>query len=111
MLSEFPELERWEDNVRAIGHGTSSSMSADEAITRAHSLNPSSETSVAANDPQGLKMGDTVTVSPDLDGGEQPVQGEVRYADANTIGIERTSPDVGAVCVHFPRVGYRITRK
>jgi glutathione S-transferase len=111
MLSEFPELERWEENVRAIGHGTSSSMGADEAITRAHSLNPSSETGVAANDPQGLKLGETVTVSPDLDGGEQPVQGEVRYADANTIGIERTSPDVGAVCVHFPRVGYRITRK
>jgi glutathione S-transferase len=111
MLSEFPELERWEDNVRAIGHGTSSSMSADEAITRAHSLKPCSETGVAANDPQGLMKGKTVTVSPDLDGGEQPVQGKVRYADAHTIGIERTSPDVGTVCVHFPRIGYRITLK
>lgn len=57
---------------------------------------------VAPNDPQGLKVGMSVTISPDVDGGEQPVDGKVRYADAETIGIERTADEVGAVCVHFP---------
>jgi glutathione S-transferase len=111
MLSEFPELVRWEDNVRAIGHGTSTSMDAKDAITRAKEMQPASEVKVAQNDPQGLALGSLVTVSPDVDGGEQPVDGNVRYADADTIGIERSSEDVGTVCVHFPRAGYRVTLK
>jgi len=111
MLSEFPELVRWEDNVRAIGHGTSTSMDAEDAITRAKEMQPASEIKVAENDPQGLALGSLVTISPDVDGGEQPVDGNVRYADADTIGIERSSEDVGTVCVHFPRAGYRVTLK
>ncbi len=108
MLSEFPELERWEDNVRAIGHGTSSAMTAADALTRAQSLEPNSEKGVAPNDPQGLQIGHFVSISPDLDGGEQPVEGKVRYADADTIGIERNSDEAGTVCVYFPRAGYRV---
>ncbi|MEO9685478.1 MAG: glutathione S-transferase family protein [Tateyamaria sp.] len=109
MLSEFPDLVRWEDNVRAIGHGTSNAMDAQEAIARAKLLEPASPTGVAAHDPQDLHVGTMVTVSPDLDGGEQPVDGKVRFADADTIGIERTTDDVGTVCVHFPRAGYRVS--
>ncbi|MDC0115968.1 glutathione S-transferase family protein [Octadecabacter sp.] len=109
MLSEFPDLVRWEDNVRAIGHGTSRAMSADDAIKRAKSMEPASESGVAAHDPQDLHVGTLVTINPDLDGGEQPVEGKVRFADSNTIGIERTTDDVGTVCVHFPRAGYRVT--
>ncbi len=109
MLSEFPDLVRWEDNVRAIGHGTSTKMSAEDAIVRAKSLEPASFSGVAANDPQDLRVGASVSVNPDLDGGEQPVEGKVRYADIDTIAIERTTDDVGTVCVHFPRAGYRVT--
>jgi glutathione S-transferase len=109
MLSEFPDLVRWEENVRAIGHGTSNAMSSEDAISRAKSMEPASDTGVAPNDPQDLHIGTLVTVSPDLDGGEQPVDGKVRYADADTIGIERTTDEVGNVCVHFPRAGYRVT--
>ena len=109
MLSEFSALERWEDNVRAIGHATWSGMSAQDAIARAKSLEPTSDIGVAPNDPQDLQVGTLVTVSPDLDGGEQPVAGKVRHADAHTIAIERSSEEVGTVCVHFPRAGYRVT--
>ncbi len=108
MLSEFPDLVRWEDNVRAIGHGTPTAMSPEEAIARARALEPATPTGVTENDPQGLSVGMSVTVSPDVDGGEQPVEGAVRYADAETIGIDRTTDDVGTVCVHFPRAGYRV---
>lgn len=109
MLSEFPDLVRWEDNVRAIGHGTSNVMSAEDAIARAKTIEPVSDIGVAPNDPQDLEVGTLVTVSPDLDGGEQPVEGKVRYADADTIAIVRTTDNVGTVCVHFPRAGYRVT--
>ena len=107
-LSEFTNLVRWEDNVRAIGHGSSSQMDAQEAIARAKNLDPIAPTGVASHEPQGLEVGQQVTVSPDVNGGEQPVEGSIRFADAETVVIERSAEDVGTVCVHFPRSGYRI---
>jgi glutathione S-transferase len=109
MLSEFPDLERWENNVRAVGHGTSSTLSGEEAIAIALSHQSASETGIAAHDPQGLEIGKTVTVCPDVDGGEQPVTGTLRQADAEVVAIERSSKEVGTVCVHFPRAGYKIS--
>ncbi|MEM7751317.1 MAG: glutathione S-transferase family protein [Pseudomonadota bacterium] len=108
MLSEFPDLVRWEENVKNLGHGPSASMSPEDALARAKSLEPVTPSGVAANDPQGLTVGMAVTVHPDVDGGEQPVVGTVRNADAETIAVERSSEEVGTVCVHFPRAGYRI---
>ncbi|MBX2882916.1 MAG: glutathione S-transferase family protein [Granulosicoccus sp.] len=108
MLSEFPHLERWEKNVVAIGHGSSSEMTAEEAISRASSMEPATQQGVADHDPHGLKVGDSVTVQPDVNGGEQPVSGTVRMANADTIAIDYNSSEAGKVCVHFPRAGYRI---
>ena len=108
MLSEFPDLVRWEENVKKLGHGLSAGMSPEDALARAKSLDPVTQSGVTANDPQGLTVGMAVTVHPDVDGGEQPVVGTVRYADAETIAVERSSDEVGTVCVHFPRAGYRI---
>ena len=107
-LSEFTDLLRWEENVRAIGHGTPSAMIPEEALTRAKGLEPIAQTGVAAHEPQGLEVGMSVTISPDVNGGEQPVDGRIRFANAETVVIERTTADVGTVCVHFPRSGYRV---
>ncbi len=109
MLAEFPNLVNWADKVEAIGHGTSDTFDAQAAIELAFSTEPTTTSGVADHDPQGLKPGDTVTVHPDVNGGEQPVQGVVRFADAETISIDRTADEVGTVCVHFPRAGYRVT--
>jgi glutathione S-transferase len=109
MLSEFADLCRWEENVVALGHGTPAAMDGQNAIAVAKSATPTSATGVAPYDPQGLKVGDLVTVIPDVNGGEQPVVGTVRYADAETISIDRMADDVGQVSVHFPRAGYRVT--
>ncbi|QIE43508.1 glutathione S-transferase family protein (plasmid) [Rhodobacteraceae bacterium SC52] len=108
-LSEFAHLERWEKNVADIGHGTAVSMSPEDAIRAATQSEPDAAPSVDALDPQGLKPGMRVVVSPDLDGGEQPVEGAVFAADHNSITIHRQDPDVGNLCVHFPRIGYRVT--
>jgi glutathione S-transferase len=107
-LSEFEDLVRWEDNIRGIGCGTPRPMDPQEAISRAKALEPTALTGVTAHDPQGLSIGQSVTVAPDVNGGEQPVAGKIRYADAETVVIERSAEDVGTLCVHFPRSGYRI---
>jgi glutathione S-transferase len=107
-LSEFKELVRWEANIQDIGHGTSIDMDPQEAISRAKSVEPIAGFGVAPNEPLGIFVGQPVTVQPDVNGGEQPVRGTLRYADAETTVIERSAADVGTVCVHFPRSGYRI---
>ncbi len=50
-----------------------------------------------------------VSVVPDVDGGDPVVTGTVRRVDRETISILRDDPRVGEVCVHFPRVGFRVT--
>lgn len=107
-LSEFAHLTRWEANVEGIGHGSMTAMSPEDAILRAKESEPITVSAIDALDPQGLKPGMRVTVSPDLDGGEQPVEGDVVVANCDTITVLRTEPDVGNICVHFPRVGYRV---
>ena len=108
-LSEFTYMLRWEDNIREIGHGTMTEMSALEAIDRAAASEPTTQEQSDPLDPQGLKPGMRVTVSPDLDGGEQPVEGVVIGVNCDTISLGRQEADIGKICVHFPRAGYRVS--
>jgi len=108
LLSEFTHLERWEKSVSAIGHGTSMALAPEDALALALSSEPTTVSQVTNNDPQGLTVGTTVSIGPDVESGEQRVEGIVRSADADSISIERTTDEVGTVCVHFPRTGYRV---
>ncbi len=107
-LSEFAQIERWEANIAAIGHGAMTEMSAEDAVARAKAHEPIASKTADPNDPQGLTPGMKVTVSPDLDGGEQPVEGSVVSATVDTITLGRSDPEVGNIHVHFPRAGYRV---
>ncbi|MEJ8472988.1 glutathione S-transferase family protein [Roseibium algae] len=108
LLSEFPRLERWEENVTQIGHGTMTDLSAEDALERASTSSPRAIDGAVENDPEGLSKGMAVVVSPDLDGGEQPVSGTLVAASADTITIHREDHTCGDLHVHFPRAGYRI---
>ncbi len=107
-LTEFPALEAWEARVRAIGHGSVSEMSAGEALEVARAAEPVTAEQADPGDPQGLAPGMAVTVAPDLDGGEEAVAGKIQAISREEIAILREDSQVGIVCVHFPRVGYRI---
>jgi len=107
-LSEFTHLERWEKNVRDIGHGTSGVLAAEDALAIGRQSESTTVSGVADNDPQGLTVGAGVSVGPGMESGEQLVEGVVRRANADTLSIECTDDAVGTVCVHFPRTGYRV---
>jgi glutathione S-transferase len=108
-LAQFPALEAWEARVRAIGHGTVGEMSAEAALAVARAAQPETPEAADPGDPQGLTPGMKVTIGPDLDGGEEAVAGRIRAVDRETIAVLRDDPEAGRVCVHFPRVGYRVT--
>jgi glutathione S-transferase len=109
LFSEFPALEAWEQRVKAIGHGRPSEMTSTEAIEVARSKEPATPEQGDPKDPQGLKPGARVSVVADIDSGETAVAGVVRLVDRDRIAILRQDPRVGTVCVHFPRVGFRVT--
>lgn len=108
LLSEYPALEAWEQRVKAIGHGTPTPMTSAEALDVAREAAPQTPEHADPRDPQGLKIGQRVSVIPDRDSGEQPVFGVVRFVDCHRIAILREDWRVGHVCVHFPRLGYRV---
>ena len=108
LIAEFSGLEAWEQRVKAIGHGRPTEMTPAEAIEVARSNSPATPERSDPNDPQGLKPGQRVSVVPDLDSGESPVTGVVQLVDRDSIAIHRDDPRVGTVCVHFPRVGFRV---
>ena len=108
-LAEFKALEDWERRIQDIGHGTVTDLSPEAAIDIAAKSEPSAIQSVDDRDPQGLQPGMRVSVNPDVNGGEQPVSGLVRFADRETIAVSRVEDGIGELCVHFPRAGYRVT--
>ncbi|MFK7861589.1 MAG: glutathione S-transferase family protein [Granulosicoccus sp.] len=108
MVAQFPYVHRWMDSVNAIGHGTQLEMTPEAAISAATLHQPAATAGVAANEPQGLRVGQRVAVSPDVNGGEQAVEGTVRVANADTVAIDRVSDTAGDVCVHFPRAGFKV---
>ena len=109
LLSEFPNLVRWEESIESLGHGSSTTLTAEEAIEIAAATTPKTKNYVQDNDPQGLQAGMQVSVGPDVESGEQFVTGTVRYADIHRITIIRTCDQTNTeVCVHFPRTGYRV---
>ena len=109
MLSEFSRLEGWEKRVQAIGHGNVSAMTGAEALDIAEAAESQTPERTDTHDPQGLKPGMRVEVTPLGDGGDPAVVGVVRAAGAESLAIERHDSRVGTVCVHFPRVGSRVT--
>jgi hypothetical protein len=83
-------------------------MTSTEAIEVARSKEPATPEQGDPKEPQGLKPGAHVSVVPDTESGETAVAGVVRLVDRDRIAILRQDPRVGTVCVHFPRVGFRV---
>lgn len=108
LIAQFPHVQRWMNTVRELGHGTEQAMTAEAALTIASSQKTTTPAVVASNDPQGLAVGQKVSITPDVNGGEQSVEGVLRKADTYTIALDRVSDTAGDVCVHFPRIGYRV---
>jgi glutathione S-transferase len=83
-------------------------MTSAEAIESARAAEPETPEQGDEADAQGLRPGQNVSVVPDVDSGETPVHGTIRLIDRDRIALLRRDPRVGNICVHFPRVGYRV---
>ena len=108
LFSDFEFLPAWEAAVTALGEGRRTAMTPEAALAVAHASQP-------IEDPQsglctvsdGLQSGVLVDVSPD-DTQRGHMRGALLRLDATRVTIRRQHPLCGEVCVHFPRLGYRV---
>ncbi|MEO1490770.1 MAG: glutathione S-transferase [Pseudomonadota bacterium] len=108
-LDQFEQIGPWRTRMEALGSGNSQPLSAEDALTLARDTEIATPEAADPGDPQGIAPGQRISVAPDLDGGEQAVEGIARHFSRDVIALTRTDPRAGEVCVHFPRSGYRIT--
>ena len=107
LLGPFTRLGVWEGRMRAIGHGTRTSLAPEAALEIARGSRPQPPAGVDAGDPLGLAAGAAVSVAPD-DYGRVPVHGELVTLTRTEVAIRRTDARAGTVVVHVPRIGYRV---
>ena len=105
-FAQFPPLEKWEKRMRDIGHGLQEDMSDLDALEIARQATPQTVECADPGDPLQLDIGQQVGVMPAA-GGVQ-VTGRLHSLSADHFALLREDEQAGEVCVHFPRVGYRM---
>jgi glutathione S-transferase len=106
-LEPYPQVRGWLDAVAACGHGERSELASEEAIRIAREADPAPLREASFVDPNGLALGQSVTVAA-VDYGVDPVAGTLVYQDAEEVVISREDDRAGHVHVHFPRYGFRV---
>ncbi|GGE10698.1 glutathione S-transferase [Polymorphobacter glacialis] len=100
----LPNLAAWFGRVKALGHGTHSEISADEAIAVAAAAEPAA---IKGRIDAPFTAGQQVAVKTDGSGDATPT-GKLAQLDPIGIIILRSGERCGNVAVHFPRLGQMV---
>ncbi len=110
LFAEFDHLPAWHDRMKALGHGTRQEISVSDAHAIARDTAPEPVKAGAAwAEPTGLVPGDAVVVT-NMHNAPMAVSGKLTAVSASEIVLHREDSDLGALAVHFPRIGYRLQR-
>ncbi|WP_339497386.1 glutathione S-transferase family protein [Pseudomonas canadensis] len=107
LVDAYPAVAAWLDRVLGFGHGTSTQMSADQALDVSRNAAPAVLSEEVFEDLNGFKAGQQVTICA-TDYGTDPVAGELLFAGREELILRRSDERAGTVHVHFPRMGFRI---
>ena len=110
ILDAHRHLVAWTDHVSRIGHGESAAMASVDAVDVARASTPAPiAPSAEVVGAHGIGLGDRVRIAA-TDYGVDPVEGELVIDAANELAVRRTDSRAGEVVVHFPRVGFGMSR-
>ncbi len=108
MLGIDGPLPAWYARIEALGHGTPTPMSPEDAFAVARDAQPLPVSHLKPDgDAGGQRAGSQVTVTPD-DNARVPVSGTLVAAGADEVVIHRRDPQVGDLHIHFPRLGFDV---
>ena len=107
LLDPWARVKAWMARIADFGHGDARGLSAEEALEIGRAATPMAIDEAASCLPEGLALGDAVTVTP-VDYGLVPVAGTLERCTEHLCAVGRDDPRAGRVRVHFPRTGFRI---
>ena len=103
-LAPHQNIEAWMLRVQAFGHGEAQPMAPSDALEVAAAAEPEAPRPSTPYD-EDPPLGSNVRIRAD-DYARDPVEGELVLITAEEFAVRRTDALVGAVTVHFPRLGY-----
>lgn len=110
ILESVPAVLSWMDRMAAIGHGSASVITADDALKVAHKVSPEPLLEEMHQDFHGIALGHPVIIAAEAFGLE-PTEGILVAASRTRYTLRREDPRTGEVHVHFPRVGFSLKAK
>jgi len=102
-LDAYPRIGEWMQRVSAAGHGERDEMTPQAALEVARDSEPAPVTGAGGDPPSGAQV---EVASEDF--GPDPVRGTVVAASRRELTVRRIDPRLGAIHVHFPRLGYEV---
>ncbi len=109
LMAPFVAINEWTDRMEQVGRGERTDIDASTAHEICADSVPLPGEGVAENVFNEFQQGDEVVILPD-DYGFDPVVGKLLTLNNYQVGIERETEDMGPVAVHFPRIGYKISK-
>jgi len=102
-----PHVRAWMDRIAARGHGTSTPMTAQEALAVAAAAEPEPPrpSEVLEGDPA---LGEVITITPLDYGRDNPSVGQLVSIDTHRVALQHSDERTGLVTTHFPRFGYSV---
>jgi glutathione S-transferase len=105
LLHDFPRTLAWMDRMKAFGDGTSTLLTAEQALAIARQATPRPIPAAHQSDPL---IGQLVTIAPS-DYGQVPTCGTLVGATDSRWILARHVEGLGTLHVHFPRHGFVLT--
>lgn len=108
ILQAHAPLVAWLQRLQALGHGSPTPMSSDQALAASAGATSHAPCQVAPG--SGFEAGQAVRVMA-TDYGQDPVSGTLVGLSNDEVVVRRTDPRAGTVHVHFPRAGFQIKQE
>ena len=105
-LGALPKTRAWMRRIARMGHGRRQALTAHDALEVALHAEPAAVEVADYDAPEGVQIGDAVIVTPMNE--RSPAAGTLAYLDAERVTLRTHHDRVGDVCIHFPRLGYRL---
>lgn len=107
-MEQRPALGKWHKRIAEFGTGNVEPMSAADALGIARDATPAAPSGDTADGPD-YRIGDKVTIVAD-DYGQETTSGQISHIGPNEVIVVREDAELGAIAVHYPRAGYRISK-
>ena len=109
-LESAPRTRDWFMRMKEAEGQAPEDISAQDALNIATAAGPRLKAAtVDGREPQGLVLGEQVSVSP-ADMGKVWVDGTLVHADDQKIILQRVDPQCETLHIHFPRAGFMVKR-